>query len=151
MDIYENGFRALFAAALFTATAGTPSLAEDGDAARGRAFFGIQCTLCHTDDGEKGLGPNLIGIFGRQVGSTTFKFSPGMKASRWKWDDYYLDRFLQNSAAMVPDTTMPFSVPDRSQRADIIAYLKTLTRAEAPAGSAFNDWRKDRPGLRQPQ
>ena len=139
MSIYINGYRALFAAALFTATAGAPSQAEDGDAARGRALFGIQCTLCHTDDGEKGLGPNLIGIFGRQVGSAAFNYSPGMKASRWKWDDHYLDRFLQNSAAMVPDTTMPFSVPDRTERADIIAYLKTLTRAVAPAGSVSGD------------
>jgi len=135
-------------AALFSAAAGAPSKGQEGDAARGRSLFGIQCTLCHADDGEKGLGPNLIDIFGRRVASAAFNYSPGMKASQWKWNDFYLDRFLQNSVAMVPDTTMPFSVPDRNERADIIAYLKTLTRASDAAGSVFGDWSRDRPGLR---
>ncbi len=135
-------------AALFSAAGGAPSMAQKGDAARGRSLFGEQCTLCHTEEGKEEFGPNLIGISGRKVASTGFNFSPALKARTWYWDDAVLDRYLQNPLAMVPGTTMPFPVPDQNERADIIAYLKTLTRASNPAESIFGDWSHDRPGLR---
>ncbi len=138
----------VFLGAALCAAAGAPSKAQEGDAIRGRSLFGKQCTLCHTDDGERGLGPDLIGVFGHKAAATNFKYSDGLKASVWKWDESFLDDFLRNPVAMVPGTSMPFSVPDRSQRKDIIAYIKTLTRAPDPAGSAFGDWHLDRPGFR---
>ncbi len=144
----KSRFWVFFGAALFCTAAGAPSEAQEGDAVRGRSLFGEQCTLCHTDDGEHGLGPDLIGVFGHKVASTNFKYSAGLKASSWKWDETFLDDFLQNPVAMVPSTSMPFSVPDRSQRKDIIAYLKTMTRVPHPAGSVSGDWHQDRPGLR---
>ncbi len=125
----------MLAAALFCVAAGVSSNAQDGDAVRGRSLYGEQCSLCHTDDGDRTLGSDLIGIFGSKVASTGFRYSAGLKASAWNWDEAALDHFLENPVAMVPDTLMPFSVPDRSERKDIIAYLKTLTRVPDPAGS----------------
>ncbi len=144
----KSRFWVFLGAALFSAAAGAPSMGQRGDAARGRSLFGEQCTLCHTEEGEGGLGPNLIGVSGRKAASTGFNYSPALKAGSWYWDDAVLDRFLQNPSAMVPGTAMPFSVPDRNERADIIAYLKTLARSSDLAGSVFGDWRRDRPGLR---
>ncbi len=110
-------------------------MAQKGDAVRGRSLFGEQCTLCHTDDGERGLGPDLIGFFGHKVASGNFSYSSELKATAWKWDEANLDDYLRDPVATVPGTTMVYSVPDRSERKDIIAYLKTLTRVPDPAGS----------------
>jgi cytochrome c len=114
----------LIAAALVTVTA--PSRAWEGDPIRGRALFGEQCTLCHTEAGEGGLGPDLRGVAGRKAASTDFAYSPALMATGWAWDDSNLDRFLENPAAVVPGSVMPFSVPNLTERADIIAYLKSL-------------------------
>lgn len=141
-------FLVVIGAALLCAAPEEPSRAQEGDAIRGHSLFGEQCTLCHTEDGERGLAPNLIGLLGRKVASTGFNYSPALRAGTWYWDDAILNRFLQNPRAMVPGTAMPFSVPDRNERADIIAFLKTLTRAPAPARNVFGDWHQDRPGFR---
>ncbi len=146
----------IFAAAAFCSGAsGALQTAQEGDASRGRTLFGEQCTLCHTEDGGGAQGPNLIGVFGRKAASAGFSYSPALKASRWTWDGAHLDRFLANPAAAVPGTAMPFSVPDRTEREDIIAYLKTLNLSASSAAAAnaadapvFGDWQRDRPGLR---
>jgi hypothetical protein len=51
---------------------------------------------------------------------------------------------------MVPGIGMPFSVPDRQQRKDIIAYIATLNSLpnSAESRAAFADWRQDKPGRR---
>ncbi len=146
--MHKTTFLLLLTAALLPAMAGPPALAQTGDPVRGRSLFGEQCTLCHTDDGTKGLGPDLIGILGRKAGTSGFKYSPQMKAANWNWDEAILDRYLQNPQAMVPGVDMPFSIPDREERADIIAYIGTLTSlpAQAEAVSVFDDWRQDKPG-----
>jgi glucose/arabinose dehydrogenase len=146
--MYKNTFLALLTAALLLAMGGLPALAQAGDPARGRALFGEQCTLCHTDDGTKGLGPDLIGILGRKAGTADFKYSTQMKSANWYWDEAILDRYLQDPQAMIPGVDMPFSIPDREERADIIAYMASLTSVPSQAGaeSVFGDWRRDKPG-----
>jgi glucose/arabinose dehydrogenase/cytochrome c2 len=130
----------------------------DGDSSRGAELFGEQCTLCHGSDAAGGRGPDLRGVFGRKAASTGFTYSPALKSSGWVWDDERLGRYLENPAAALPGTTMPYTVPDGRDRSEIIAYLKTL-KGDAPAeshaepiaspGSSFGDWRQDRPGLRR--
>jgi glucose/arabinose dehydrogenase len=148
--MYKSKLLALLTAALFPALAGLPALAQTGDPVRGRALFGEQCTLCHTDDGTKGLAPNLIGVLGRKIAATDFNYSSAMRSKSWSWDEAILDTYLQNPQAMLPGIEMPFSIPDRSERRDIIAYIGTLTAApaQAEATSVFDDWRQDRPGRR---
>jgi len=46
-----------------------------------------------------------------------------------RWDDETLDSFLAAPAKIVPGTMMTVVVPSALDRADIIAYLKTI---EAP-------------------
>ncbi len=150
--MYKNKMLALLTGALFFVMAGPLALAQTGDPVRGKALFGIQCTLCHTDDGEKGLGPSLIGILGRKTASNDpdFKYSAAMRATNWRWDKTFLDDFLKDPRAMVPGVENPFSVPDQTQRQDIIAYIATLTSVQKLTHSAsiFGDWRQDRPGRR---
>ncbi|MGO9487378.1 MAG: PQQ-dependent sugar dehydrogenase [Rhodomicrobium sp.] len=148
--MYKNKVLAFLSGALCSAMAGSLALAQTGDPVRGRALFGEQCTLCHTDDGTKGLAPNLIGVLGRRIASTDFNYSAAMRARNWNWDEAILDSYLMNPQAMLPGIEMPFSIPDASERRDIIAYIGTLTSAAKPAESVsvFGDWRQDRPGRR---
>jgi glucose/arabinose dehydrogenase len=152
--MYTSKFLAVLTAALFPVMAGLSAHAQSSDPVRGKALFGEQCTLCHTDDGTKGLAPNLIGVLGRKIASTDFDYSPAMRSKNWSWDEAILDTYLQNPKAMLPGIDMPFSIPDPTERRDIIAYIATLTSAPAQAESAsarpsvFDDWRQDKPGRR---
>lgn len=87
-----------------------------------------QCAVCHSVDGSIGTGPTLKGIIGRTSGTVPgFRYSRAMKSAAITWDESALDRYLSNPQDVVPGNVMPFSgVPDAAQRADIIAFLKTL-------------------------
>ena len=50
-----------------------------------------------------------------------------MKGANITWDEQSLAAFLTNPQAEVPGNHMPFSgLQDPTQRADVIAYLKSL-------------------------
>jgi cytochrome c len=56
-----------------------------------------------------------------------FRYSRAMKGAAITWDEVSLDRYLTNPQEFVPGNIMPFSgVLDGAQRADIIAYLRSL-------------------------
>ena len=87
-----------------------------------------QCAACHSVDGTNGTGPTLKGIIGRKSGTVPgFRYSRAMKSAAITWDEGSVDRYLSNPQDVVPGNIMPFSgVQDASQRANLIAYLKTL-------------------------
>ena len=97
------------------------------DAVAGKQVFG-QCSVCHSIDGTNGAGPTLKGIVGSKAGEVPgFRFSRAMKGSNVTWDDKTLDDFIADPQKAIPGSVMPFSgVADAKQRADMIAYLKTL-------------------------
>jgi cytochrome c len=105
----------------------TTHVAGAQDAAAGKETF-TQCAACHSIDGTNGAGPSLKGIDGRPAGSFPgFRFSRAMKAAASAWDTKSLDTYLTDPAKAIPGNVMPFSgIPDAKQRADLIAYLKTL-------------------------
>jgi len=86
------------------------------------------CAACHSSDGTNGLGPSLKGVVGRKAGSAAgFRYSPAMKKTATTWDEKSLDNFLADTQKAIPGNTMPFpGVPDAAQRAEIIAYLKSV-------------------------
>jgi cytochrome c len=50
-----------------------------------------------------------------------------MKGSNITWDDTTLNAFVADPQKVIPGNVMPFSgLADAKQRADLIAYLKTL-------------------------
>jgi cytochrome c len=98
-----------------------------GDVAAGQQVYETRCSFCHGEGGVGGQGPSLIGVVGRKAASVpNFAYSPALKASGLTWTGANLDRFLPNPAALVPGTSMPMSVPDDKERADLIAYLASL-------------------------
>jgi cytochrome c2 len=98
-----------------------------GDETAGADVYSVRCAFCHGDTGAGGQGPSLIGVVGRKAASVPgFGYSPALKAADITWTPAQLDRFLTNPATAVPGTAMPMSVPDQTDRRNLIAYLGTL-------------------------
>jgi len=122
----------LAAVALFALSA--TALAQ-GDATKGKAAFG-KCGICHqVGPGAKTLvGPELNGVVGRKAASVAdySMYSAGMKKlgeQGFVWDEQNIDKWIADPKAMIPDSPMALAfpgIPDAGERADIIAYLKTI-------------------------
>jgi cytochrome c len=102
------------------------------DAQRGKTLAD-QCLACHTfsADEEPGPGPSLAGIAGAKAGTRPdFEYSDAFQAAKANgliWTDAALDRFLANPQGEVPRNKMAYpGIANAGERADIIAYLKTL-------------------------
>jgi cytochrome c len=99
---------------------------HEGDPMRGKSTFDRRCTGCHAVDADR-EGPRLRGAFGSRAASKPdFQYSDALKKAGIVWTDTTLERWLQDSDAIVPGNAMDFSVPRAQERTDIIAYLKTL-------------------------
>jgi cytochrome c len=106
---------------------GSSSVQAAGDATAGQQVF-ARCAACHsTKAGENKIGPSLAGVVGRKSGSEPgYSYSPALKAANLTWDEHTLDQFLANPAADVHGTKMFISVPNATDRQNVIAYLQTL-------------------------
>jgi len=100
-----------------------------GDAVKGKDVY-KKCAMCHTDTkgGASAMGPNLFGIMGRKAAAVDgYNFSAPLKASGLTWTEANMDKWVQGPGKMVPGTKMFFSgIASKNQRADLIAYLKSL-------------------------
>lgn len=105
----------------------------DDPVARGRRAFN-QCAICHgMREGEASrVGPNLFGVYGRAAGALDdFAYSAALRDSEVVWDDEALDAFIENPRAFLPGNRMAYvGERDQDKRADLIAFLKTLTPEE---------------------
>lgn len=114
--------------------ASLPAPYNEADYEAGRRVF-AQCRSCHTiDEGAPHrVGPNLHGVFGRDVGTAEgFNYSAAVQAADFTWDADHLDHWLANPQTFLPGNRMAFAgVRDETQRRDLIAYLMAETMAEA--------------------
>jgi cytochrome c len=96
----------------------------------GRRVF-AQCRSCHTIDAGGGnrVGPNLHGVFGREIGTAEgFNYSQPVQDANFVWDADRLDHWLANPQTFLPGNRMAFAgVRDEAQRRDVIAYLMAET------------------------
>jgi cytochrome c len=99
-----------------------------------------KCASCHTfaKDGKNGVGPDLWAVVGRpKAHAANFNYSAAMKAAGGNWTLEELNHFLINPKAAVPGTAMTFAgLPRASERADVIAYLNSLSDNPAPLPTA---------------
>jgi cytochrome c len=99
----------------------------------GRRVF-AQCRSCHTIDADGGnrVGPNLHGVFGREIGTAQgFTYSQAVQEANFVWDADHLDHWLQNPQTFLPGNRMAFAgVRDETQRRDLIAFLMAETAPE---------------------
>ena len=102
-----------------------------------------QCTICHNLQEGQGpkIGPDLYGVVGRQVASVAgFNYSAALKAMGGTWTFDALNKWLLDPRADVPGTAMTFAgLASEKQRADVIAYLNTLSKTPLPLPTAQKD------------
>lgn len=109
------------------AAAAATSEAASGLAAAPAVF--AQCAACHSvKPGVNGVGPSLVGVFGRKSGGAAgYAYSDANKNSGLTWDEATLDEYLTAPMKKVPGTKMAFAgIADAAKRKEVIAYLKTL-------------------------
>lgn len=93
------------------------------------------CKSCHTFEqgGANGTGPNLWNVVNRPVASVSgFNYTSALKEAGGAWTYERLDAFLKNSQEYIPGTAMVQRFSRDSQRAEILAYLGSLSSSPAP-------------------
>jgi len=117
--------------------AGMPidTLLASASAERG-AQVAKQCQACHNFEEGQGpkVGPDLYGVVGRKIASAPgFNYSSALKSKNGTWDFNALNAWLTKPATYVPGTAMTFAgLSNDKQRADVIAYLDTLSKNPLP-------------------
>lgn len=115
------------------------ALIAAADPAKGEAFA-RRCAACHSfeKDGGNKVGPLLWNVVNRPVASVPdFRYSQAMVdfsgggSKTWTYEE--LDPYLSNPKTHVPGTNMVFpGIRNEPDRANVIAYLRTLSDAPAP-------------------
>jgi cytochrome c len=103
----------------------------------GRQVAQRACASCHNfaQGGANGVGPNLWGIVGANHARVAgFNYSAANRALADKpWGYEELNAFLLRPAAAMPGTRMAFAgLASAQQRADVIAFLRTLDANPKP-------------------
>lgn len=104
------------------ARGGAQTAPAAGDGAR---LYQAKCGGCHSIAANK-VGPAHKGVFGRKAGMASgYNYSPALRGANVTWNAVSLDQWLQGPQKMVKGTRMFLSVPNPTERAAIIAYLRS--------------------------
>ena len=103
-----------------------------------------QCQACHNFQEGQGpkVGPDLYGIVDRTVASASgFNYTSALKGAAQKlggkWSFDALNKWLTKPSTVAPGTAMTFAgLANEKQRADLIAYLDTLSPNPVPLPKA---------------
>lgn len=102
----------------------------------GKEIFDGTCVGCHFVapgvDGPRRA--NLWGVVGRRkAAEKNVEYSSSLKEAGGEWTFEELNVFISNPALTLPGTDMIFTgLPEEDKRADLIAYMRTLSDAPLP-------------------
>jgi cytochrome c len=117
----------------------SPKLAS-ANVEHGKELFKRDCSTCHTIDkgGANKVGPNQWNLVGRKKGAEPgFSYSSAMekKGGTWTYED--LNHMIFKPQSFVKGTKMAFAgLPKEQDRADVIAYLRTMNDNPPPLPDA---------------
>lgn len=110
--------------------ANLPEPYRSADYSRGRRTFKL-CQSCHTlaEGGPNLVGPNLYGVFGREIGSVDgFRYSDAVTKADFEWTPEVLAQWLENPRGFLPGNNMSFAGVRRpDDRLAVIAYIMVET------------------------
>ena len=103
------------------------NLLAAADPAKGEAVF-AKCAACHTinSGGANGIGPNLFGTMGEEIGHGKhgFAFSSALAGMGGSWDFEKMNAWLSSPRKFAPGTKMSFAgLSSAEDRANLIVYL----------------------------
>ncbi len=112
-----------------------PELLAKADAKKGQNDAKV-CATCHNFDkgGAAKVGPDLWGVVGRPVAfAAGFAYSDSVKSLGGDWTYEKLNSWIANPKEMAAGTKMAFAgEKDPQKRADILAYLQSLSDSPVP-------------------
>ncbi len=112
-----------------------PTLLAKADATKGAQFAKV-CQTCHNFEKGAGpkIGPPLCGVVGRPIASIPgFAYSDSLKGVGGNWTYEALNVMVSNPKKEASGTKMTFpGEKDPQRRADILAYLQTLSDSPVP-------------------
>lgn len=98
-----------------------------GDPQLGKQVWESRCSTCHALDSNV-VGPRHRGVYGRIAGKVAdFNYSAALKSATFTWNDDTLDKWLTDPEAFVAGQKMYYKVANPVARANVIAYLKSLS------------------------
>jgi cytochrome c len=102
----------------------------------GQAYFTRSCGHCHTAEpqGANRAGPNLWSVVGRDKASMTgINYSDALLGWEGVWTYEHLNTYLFGPMLTRPGVLMEvLGVSNETERADLIAYLRTLSDKPVP-------------------
>jgi cytochrome c len=112
-----------------------PVLLASANAEKGAAAA-RKCAACHIFDksGANKVGPGLYGIVNHgRAQHAGFNYSAALKGKGGEWTFENLNEFIKNPKGAIPGTIMAFAgISSPTERADLLAYLRTLSDSPAP-------------------
>jgi cytochrome c len=112
------------------AFAALPEPYKSADYNRGKRTFKL-CQSCHTlnEGGQNLVGPNLYGVFGRDIGGVEgFTYSKAVQDSDIVWTPEILAEWLESPRNFLPGNKMSFAgVRKPEDRTAVIAYIMAET------------------------
>jgi cytochrome c len=126
MNVFKILLAGMATFAAFAFGGASAQASEEGD-----KIFRTKCLVCHTmEKGKHKVGPSLLGIYGRQAGTSEgFTRYVGLKGADYKWDKASLDQYLTDPEAFVKAkgatrSAMAFKLPNAKERHEVIEYLE---------------------------
>jgi cytochrome c len=97
---------------------------------RGLAIYTAKCSACHSVD-ENRVGPAHAGVLGRRAGKAKdYEYSEALAKSKVIWNRANLERWLTDPEKVIPGQRMGYRLSLPQERADVVAYLATLSTSK---------------------
>ncbi len=106
--------------------------AQSASLSRGQQLVESRCFACHSLD-ENRVGPALHGVVGRVAGKAAgYAYSDALATATHTWDGNSITAWLTDPEQLLPGQRMNYRLEQAQDRADVVAYLSSLSGTARP-------------------